>query len=251
MKFKLPSLQAAVSNSKNLTKDDIRQYIFVWNGVAMTFMSPVFMVDIYEYVKQECKIEDGEELHQLEQIVNFLHNKSIPTSAWKELTSPCDVDFDEDNEALYINKVGHKLEVILDNNNIGIQYFKFNIVKYLNILKANTRPIDGLAFEGPIMKMMGEMFKTESKQDTIRLFLCDNSSAVKFQLSRKSYIYGIVNMDAETSQLNKDLTSKANIEELIFTIEEGLSEIEYIEPKTEEPEEGEFSMDDDEDFELS
>jgi hypothetical protein len=250
MKFKLPALHEAVSTSKNLTKDDIRQYIFVWNGIAMTFMSPVFIVDLYEYVKQECKIDNEEELEKLSQVIDFLNGRAISISSWKELTSLCDIEFDEDEESLVINKIGHKLEVIFDDNFIGVQYFKQKITQYINTLSSKTVPADGLSFEGPVLKSIGNIFKTEAKSDTIRLFLIENSSFVRFQLSRKGYIFGIINIDGDAAHLNKDLTSGVHTQELIDNLNEGLDQVVFKEPELAKVEEGApssvlFSMDDD------
>jgi len=220
MKFKLPSLHQVV-NSKGKTAEDIKQYIYIHNGIAMTFGDPVFIVDLYDYVKTECNIEDDDDLSELESIITHLNNRSIPATAWKELTTECDVTL-EDNE-IVISKVSHKMILDLEYNSIGLPYFKKTISRYVKILESPTLARDTSAFKGSIIQLMGSVFKKETKSNTIRLFSCDNSAAVKFTVNGKPYIMGIFNIDEDVNQLNKDLTAQMDIDDMIGKMIEDLN----------------------------
>lgn len=218
MKFKLPSLHNEVSKSNSKSVEDIRQYIYIHNGIAMTFGTPVFIVDLREYIKNECSIEEEDDIDELDKILGFLEGKAIASDAWKELTTQCEVEFEEENEEIIILRASHKMILDLNYNNIGLPYFKKEIVKYMNILKSPTIGTDSKAFKGDILITMGSIFKKEIKSDTVRLFQCEGSASVKYIVNGKPYLIGIINMDEDVNSLNKDLTSEMNISDMVDKI---------------------------------
>jgi len=239
MDFKFPSLDQVVSKSKSLANDDIKQYIFVCKGHAITFDTPVFIVNLYEYVKNECKLEEEDDLEELETILNYLEGKAIPASAWKVLTSKSDVTFDRDNEEIIINNVGHKSALMLKENNIGIQYFKHKIKQYVNLLKADSIKEESQAYNGHVLTFMSSVFKNEIKTDTVLLTRCAGTSTVKYQLNGKPYIFGLLNIDDDVNSLMKNLTSEMHISDLVDVLESSIQGLKFEEPKKEEVQEEE------------
>lgn len=247
MKFKLPALQNVVRKSNASSKEDIKQYIFINNGYAFTFDQPVFIVNLREYVKTECNIEDEEDIEELDKILAFLEHKAIPSSAWKELTTESDVSLSPDEDEIIIEKVSHKMILDLEINNIGLPYFKPLIKKYINILKAQTTARESVTFNGNILGIMGSVFKKEIRSDAVRLFNCADSAAVKYIVNGKPYIVGIMNINEDVDQLNKSLTVEMDIDQMVYDISENLKidsfEEAVIEDKEEKEEEFDFGSD--------
>ena len=231
MKFKLPALHNVVRKSNASSKEDIKQYIFIHNGIAFTFDQPVFIVDLREYVKNECNIEDEEDIEELDKILNFLNHKAIPVAAWKELTTESDVTLSHDEDEIIIEKVSHKMILDLETNNIGLPYFKPLIKKYVNILRANASLKESTSYDGTILGLMGSVFKKEIKGSAVRLFACENSAAIKYIVHNKPYIVGIMNMNEDVNQQDKTLTVEMDIEELVNNIVTDLKIDSFEEPK--------------------
>lgn len=230
MKFKFPALQQVVAQAKSLPIDNIKQYIYIHNGYAITFNTPVLIVNLYEYVKRECDIEDEDELDELKEILSFLEGRAIPASVWKELTKVADVTFDPDNEELIFKKVEHKTSLILEENNIGLEYFKKDIKKYIELLTSDIIAESSQAYSGPILTLMGNVFKNEIKSDSVLLTRCYGTSTVKFQLNNKDYIYGLFNINMEFQEQIHPLTSELNIGNLIDDLKQNLKIDKFKDP---------------------
>lgn len=226
MKIKFPSLDKVVSKNKSLTVDNIRQYIFVHNGFAMTFDKPVFIVNLREYVKRECSIEE-EDFETLNAILEYLEGKAIPAAAWKELTKTVDVEF---NDEIIINKVDHQSVLILKENNIGIQYFKKEIEKYIRLLSSPSIHDDFQAYSGGILKTMSSVFDKEIQSSVVSLTRCEGTPTVKYQLSNKNYIFGLFNIDQDTKEQMQSMTAEMDIQELVTELRIGLSNLGFVEP---------------------
>lgn len=242
MKFKFPAIHQVVAQAKSLPVDNIKQYIYIHNGYAITFHSPVLIVNLYEYVKRECDIEDTDELEELNEILSFLEGKAIPASVWKELTKVQDVTFDSINEELIFKKVEHKTTLILEENNIGLEYFKKDIKKYIELLNAENILEPYQAYSGPILNIMGTVFKNEMKSDAVLLTRCLGTSTVKFQLNTKDYIYGLFNINMEFQEQIHPLTSELNINNLINDLKKNLKIETFKEPIKKEPKEHPFQV---------
>lgn len=242
MKFKFPAIHQVVAQAKSLPVDNIKQYIYIHNGYAITFHSPVLIVNLYEYVKHECDLEDSEELEELEEILKYLEGKAISSTVWKELTKVSNVTFDADSEELIFNKVDHKTSLILEDNNIGLEYFKKDIKKYIELLNSENISEPYQAYSGPILTLMGNVFKNEIKSDAVLLTRCYGTSTVKFQLNTKDYIYGLYNINMEFQEQIHPLTSEMNINNLINDLKENLKIDKFKEPAKPETKEHPFQV---------
>ena len=107
MRFKLPKIQGALNSNKSLQDDDARKMIHVFEGHAIVSNDLIVIVNIRDYVKNELKIVDEDELKELTTLVNWMNGKSFNKQFWSELTKEVLVkDIDSENDEIEIEYSG-------------------------------------------------------------------------------------------------------------------------------------------------
>lgn len=215
MRFKLPKLHELVNKSNKLTKEDISQYIFIHNGIAITFLDNVKgIVNLREYVINECELEFDYDFEHLDSILKYLEGKAIPADAWKQLTSFCEVEFLEDEEEIRIINDRHSLILELKDNNIDYSYFKKNIKITKDLLSSKDVALESNAYHYSVLNMILKAFGNELKSDILLIRNSEHQNIVKCQFRSRSDIYILASVDVYTNSEFKGFTADANIDEI-------------------------------------
>lgn len=194
MKFQLPKLHLLVLNDAKANEDDARKFIHVINGHAVIQNGIAAVVNLREYVKMECQIEDQSDFDELTQILSWMEGKSFDPKFWKDLT---------DKNFVSLHKEGLKIENVHYNKllvyeDIDTEY-KVLFESLFSALTTIPTTVDRIAFSGINFDKLNSAFKKEMKVDNFILDFCGKEKSYKFQAQRQSYIFGLIPVDYNAS----------------------------------------------------
>ena len=196
MKFKLPQLHLLVDSNKKLSDDNPKKLIHVVNGYAIVNNELIVIVSLREYVKIECGITDELELDRLTGILEWMEGKSFTKEFWSELVKECYVNITGDDKVEIEHQTYNKIlvyEDIITEKELSLQVVSDNICR-------PEMSLYRIAFGGLNLSNLTKAFKNELKNDTIILEFTGQENAIKFTLSRRDYIFGLIPADFNSAQ---------------------------------------------------
>lgn len=205
MKIKFPKLGSLLSVDKEIPNDDYKKLIHIRSGYALVFQGDLFIaVDLREYIKRECQIEDSDELGNLSNLVNIMEGKSFTKAFWDELKTPQEVSF---NPVSITISNGLFIKNLLFDNVISDISSKEKFAK--KILNKKSVGAPKFSFHGDIIYPLLNVFKSELKNDSVLFSILEEGSVVKFSGRSKEYIFGFFSLDFDGAQ---EFTNFQNIE---------------------------------------
>lgn len=194
MKLVLPKLDLVVLKDAKANEDDARKFIHVIARHAVVQNGIAIAVDLREYIKRECEIEDDHDFKSLDQILNWMEGKSFTADFWKELTTKAFVELHPDGlkiENLSYNKI-LEYEDVPRNINTMTESLKNGFAK-------SPVTVDRVAVNGVNVDKLNSVFKREMKQDCFIFDFCGKENSFKFQAQRRADIFGLLPVDYNAS----------------------------------------------------
>ncbi len=194
MKFQLPKLNLLVLTDAKANESDPRKFIHVVNGHAIVQNGIAAIVNLRDYIKSECQIEDLDDFDKLTQILNWMEGKSFDPKFWKELT---------DKNFVSLHPNGLEVENINYNNILVYEDIDTDTQTLFESLfgALTTFPttVDRIAFSGTNNSKLFDAFKREMKVDNFVFDFCGKEKSLKFQAQRQSFIFGLIPVDYNAS----------------------------------------------------
>lgn len=189
MRFKMPKIQNLLNSNKKVLDNDSRKSVHVFNGYAIVSNDIIAVVDIKEYVKRELKIADEDDLIFLKNIVSWMNGKSFNKEMWSEFTKEISVtNVDDENE----------IEIEYSGFTKKLQYQNLNtdMMKVLSLLKSSIKTeqtdMGRFSVNGEMLSLISKAFGSEMKTDEIIFQLGGSGKGIKYSLSSKDYIFGLI-----------------------------------------------------------
>ena len=193
--FKLPKLSGLVLSGRDVDEQDYSAMIHVINGHAIVFSGPLCVcVNLYEYIKTSCSLDDTEQYNELAAILDFMSEKSYTPKFWEELTSKLEVSLNVDEFNIKANHY---------NKTIKYEPIEPNVSKHLELrleLSRNSKGITKAAITGKELVKLVDAFKTELKKDDLLVQATGSEHCLHFCFKRQSHIFGFIDLDFESSQ---------------------------------------------------
>lgn len=194
MKLQLPKLHLLVFNDTKASEDDSRKFIHVVNGHAIVQNGIAAIVNLRDYVKTECQIEDQHDFDELTQILSWMEGKSFDPKFWKDLTDKNFVSLHP--SGLEIENVHYNKVLVYEDINTNIDNLFESLFNALTVVPVT---VDRVAFSGINFDKLNGAFKKEMKVDNFILDFCGKEKSFKFQAQRQSYIFGLIPVDYNAS----------------------------------------------------
>lgn len=187
MNFKLPSIHHLTNQNKKIGNDNPSKYIHVLKSHAYVNHEIIAAVNLREYVKLECDVDDEEDIDELYRILEWLEGKSFTKEFWEQLTKEKSVTLVDDSLMIedstftsYLHYQSIELDLRLPiksiSDNIDIPDFSLFRV----------------SFSGAHMELLQKAFKNELKKDYLNLEFSETSKPVKFSFSTRNFIFGSI-----------------------------------------------------------
>ena len=174
MNFKLPNLQKLVCSDKTVADDDAKKLIHVHDGFAFIFNNVFAAVDLREYVKLECSLDDIEDIQSLDKILEFLNGKAFPKSFWSEMVTECDCIRTYDG--LEITKDHFKKILVYDE----MVSSESNFQPIIQNINRETESVDHISFKGKHLTSIVDVFKKEFSSDSMIFEFSGKHNVIKF-----------------------------------------------------------------------
>lgn len=190
MKLILPKLHLVVLSDLKADENDSRKYIHVVNKHAIVQNGLCVIVNLREYIKRECEIEEDDDFQMMDAILDWMEGKSFDSKFWSELTK---------KNFVTLHRDGLKIEN--PNYNKILEYEDVpreieNMIKSITTgLIRNAVTVDRIAVTGINFEKLTNIFKSEMKQDCFLFDFCGKENSVKFQAQRQSHIFGLLPVD--------------------------------------------------------
>lgn len=187
MKFKLPALHHLVNQNKKASNDSASKYIHVLKGHAFINHEIVAVVNLRDYIKSECRIEEEADIEELDMILEWLEGKSFTSEFWSNLTKEQLVSPSDDSlmitDSSYTNYL-HYQSVELD-----LRQPMKSIADNIDIVDANLFRV---SFNGSHLALLTKAFGSEIKRDYLNFEFSETGKPVKFSFSARNYIFGCI-----------------------------------------------------------
>lgn len=194
MKFKMPKLDTLVS--KNLKNpSDHRNFIHVIAGKAVVSNGVTVVVDLREYVKKECNIDNDEDFKTLTSIIGWMNGKSFDGTFWKDLTASNFVTLHKDGLQIE-NPNYNKILVYEDIDTDTMGMVESLAPAFLNV----PITVDRVGCSGEYINKITAAFKSELKIDNLLFDFCGKEKPLKFQLQRQNFIFGLIPLDYKSTE---------------------------------------------------
>ena len=144
-------------------------------------------VNLREYIKSECEVDDEESLEQLDTILLWLEGKSFTKEFWSQLTKEQIVYMEGDalvvedsffTSYFHYQSVELDLRLILKSTADNVNLTDFSLYR--------------VSFSGNHLELLQKAFKNELKKDYLNLEFSETSKPVKFSLSIRNFIFGSI-----------------------------------------------------------
>lgn len=190
MKIRFPKIHQLLNSNAKLVDTDPRKSVHVFDGYAIVSNDIIAVVNLKEYVKRELNVSSQEEIAELNHLISWMNNKSFNKEFWAELT-----------KEIYIVGVDpsiDELEFEFSGYNKKLQYLGNGVDNEmpLKLLKMNlNRPEvsrERIAISGEYLGLIVKAFSNEIKHDNLLFANAEQGTSIKFSLSKKDYIFGVV-----------------------------------------------------------
>lgn len=235
--LKFPALEKALTKDvKELNDNDPRRGVIVIESTAIVFHDLYcLMVNLPSYFEDECGLEDEDSAEEMEQILNYFDCKVINKDFWKELTKGANMSIKEGN--LLIENPKFSKDLIYKDFNFDLIEPLRKIIDNFNIKKQH---IDCISLPMIAIKMIYDVMASNMKSDHIVLEFNDLDEPVRFTFKKRSYVYGYIMPDFNSTQ-NYDFFDWSGFNDGIIGYLEGLEDEAKVEvpppPQVEETEE--------------
>lgn len=207
MEFKLPKLFELLDKDKKKAEDLPQKFIHVYGGNAFVLNNGIcVVVKLKEYVKQECSIEEAEDIAELEAIIDWMEGRSFTGDFWKEFATKSDVATTVDG----LEVISGHTRKTLDFNDI---YPDWSTAYNVMLSNFNRQPvtIDRIGIDGSKIGSVMNVFKTEMATDTYLFDFCGKETIVKFTGASKDYIFGFIQLNYGRAT---ELTAFLNVDDV-------------------------------------
>lgn len=194
IKFQLPKLHSLLAKDSSLEYNDFSKLVHVHEGYAFVLNNDLFCaVYLRDYVKNTCKLKDAEEIQLLDQILDFMSEKSYNKEFWSELVDRVDLNL---NVEELVAKNDHYTKTL------NYEQIEPTVSKLLEIrkeLERKVKPFDQFAFDGKTLSLLVSSFSKEIKKDRFILRSTGVENCCHFALVNQNYIFGFIKSDFEGS----------------------------------------------------
>lgn len=187
MHFKLPSIHHLTNQNKKISNDNPSLYVHVMNGYAYVNHDLIAVVNLRQYVKSECDVENEQDLDELDDILQWFEGKSFTKEFWAQLTKEKMVTLSDDSlrieDSSFTNFL-HYTSVELDlRSSLKVVSDNINI---------NDFSLYRVSFSGKHLELLQKAFKNELSKDFLNFEFSETGKPVKFSLSVRNFIFGSI-----------------------------------------------------------
>lgn len=207
IKFRLPKLHGLLATSSDLEDNDFSKLVHVKDGYAFVLNGGLFAcVYLRDYVKLTCKLEETEDIVKMDEILDFLSEKSYTKKFWAELTDLAEVDLNVDELEVHPNH--YKKTLTYD----PVEPLVSKLLDIRKELGRDIKPFEQCSLPGISVAALVSTFSAELKKDSILVRSTGIEHCLHFCFLSQNHIFGYVLTDYDGT--NEVFDNFENLQEL-------------------------------------